>query len=714
MKRLLVLLVVLAVALIAAVPCYASGFTPSVTKGKTAPDIVPLSQETDPETGETVTYVAEIVRLNEDGSETVTDKVREIYLFVTSYSDYKSDNFDPKMNASTKLVVKRNLDKAFDEVLAADTMSELNSVLDGKSKLIKPNYDATIYRASDLFEVSLISEDEAGNDLGFMGLLLDPNVVIRATFDLRMPNSEPTPVVLHQLERDSELGKSGEWVIVDDEDITRNENEETGYCSLTITFRDLCAVAFLRAMPDEEALALRDVFGGEGKAIVTRENEDSPFKVKLIGDLDQTVSIPASFDNIELNLNGHTIKGQDGTEEHPDGAPAILFEEKKNEDDPGTSLAVSDQSEGGGGQLLGGDAAVGGKGGASVTAEKDAPRAELTIGAGTKAAGGNGTTGGDGVSGNISAKVEGNAYVKGGDGYDGDADHPDGGNGGAGLNCADSQVAGGIVYGGDGGDGFGENSNGGSGGTAAINISYATSGELYGGNGGNGGPSGKGGTGGHGILVDKNRTEESIPVIKPGKTEEIKITGGTGGNGGTGGVGGNGVRQENAAVVIDTESQNLDVNAGKSGTGEDGEAAPEAENIVVIEDEKPADTDKAVVNNYYTNGKGCDCWFCAHWWILLIPMIIIILLLILVIILLLRRKNEDDEEPKTPAPAPVVIAAAAPTAPAPTPAPAPVPAPKAAVPAKKKSNKKGLGLALLAGAAITAWNIYVYQKFKKD
>ena len=334
--------------------------------------------------------------------------------------------------------------------------------------------------------------------------------------------------------------------------------------------------------------------GENSKAEVTVDQDTGNYVVKVKDDVDHTVEIPDTWEDVTVDMNGNTIKGDNATD--TDGAkPGIDFIKDPGENHPGSNIIFVDKSKDGGGTIAGGD---GSKehpdGAAGIRGEENAKNPEVTIKKPVKVIGGNGVTGEDGNGGNGGAGINGNVKptinggtVSGGNGGNGaDTDKGDagnGGSGGAGITTPDKDVTiiGGTVTGGNAGNGGnatgtgtdkgngGDAGNGGAGidaGGGTITVDKDST--VTGGNGGQGGNAaeGTGGAGGAGGT--------GTETTEPGQTNNAgTITGGNAGNGGnsengTGGDGGN------AGSAITGKAENTgtttDGSAGNGGTGDNG------------------------------------------------------------------------------------------------------------------------------------------------
>ncbi len=272
---------------------------------------------------------------------------------------------------------------------------------------------------------------------------------------------------------------------------------------------------------------------------------DGNYKVTVKQTIDgQTITVPNTWGDVTLDLNGKDIIGPDATPTTPAG-PGMNFSNAGGE---GTDLTIV-----GPGTIQGGNGLQPYPNGAP------------------------GVKGDEGANSNIT--VSGGATIQGGNGANGSAEAPNGGNGGAGVEGGDLGVTvdGGTITGGNGGNGA-DNSNpaanGGNGG-AGIETDddvIVNDGTVSGGNGGNGGnitggsedsTAGSGGNGGEGIIVPGAPDGDGSITIDPDGT----VNGGNGGNGGandngTGGNGGTG----GTGTDGDTDNSGT-INGGNGGNG---------------------------------------------------------------------------------------------------------------------------------------------------
>ncbi|MGN0319659.1 MAG: hypothetical protein ACI4D1_01990, partial [Lachnospira sp.] len=280
-----------------------------------------------------------------------------------------------------------------------------------------------------------------------------------------------------------------------------------------------------------------EVFQGHATLV-----SDDPLEIMLNSDINLKETLVIS-NNIIINLNGHTIKGPDGTKESPDGKPALEV--------ASDNVKIILRGEG---KVIGGNGYSDSEGG----------------------------NGGDGGSGITFGDTEGGSLVTGEDttvqgGEGGQSTEGVGGDGGSGVEGNDIDATiGGDLLGGDGGDGATKGGDGGSGieTTGDSNIKVKEDAEIGGGNGGDGST---GGNGGSGINSEGGSAE-----IESGSN----IKGGAGGDGSTGdgGAGGNGVETTDSDV---DNRGNVSGGDGGSSTGGSGGNGGNA-----------YDTEGGNVNNY--------------------------------------------------------------------------------------------------------------------
>lgn len=289
-------------------------------------------------------------------------------------------------------------------------------------------------------------------------------------------------------------------------------------------------------------------------------DENGNYKVILKDDINGTVTVPDTWGDVTVDLNGNTIKGNDATDKEP-AKPGLDFVKDDTSKGNGTNLVIKDTSKDGTGTIAGGNGSSKyPDGAAGIKGDKDASTPTVEVEKPVKVIGGNGATGEDGNGGNGGSGIEGNIDTiinggtitggNGGNGADkdngnggtggngGSSENGNGGNGGTGGNgitgSKDNEISGGEINGGNGGDGGnsdkGNGGNGGNGGDGVDNgknPGTITGGDINGGNGGNGGNTndgtgGSGGNGGNGIDGTGNTIDENV-----------KPDGGNGGNGGS-------------------------------------------------------------------------------------------------------------------------------------------------------------------------------------
>lgn len=320
-------------------------------------------------------------------------------------------------------------------------------------------------------------------------------------------------------------------------------------------------------------------------------DEDGNYKVILKDDINSTVTVPDTWGDVTVDLNGNTIKGNDATDKEP-AKPGLDFVKDDSSKGNGTNLVIKDTSKDGTGTIAGGNGSSKyPDGAAGIKGNKDASTPTVEVEKPVKVIGGNGATGengnggngGSGIEGNIDTIINGGTVIGGNGGSGADNDKGNGGTGGNGGNGIDSDnknvtVKDGEVTGGNAGNGgSSENGNGGNGGTGGNGITGSkdneiSGGEINGGNGGDGGNSdkgngGNGGNGGDGVDNGKN----------PGTITGGDINGGNGGNGGntndgTGGSGGNGGNGiDGTGNTIDENVKPDGGNGGNGGSSTNGQ-----------------------------------------------------------------------------------------------------------------------------------------------
>ena len=305
------------------------------------------------------------------------------------------------------------------------------------------------------------------------------------------------------------------------------------------------------------------------KNVEVTVDDNGNYKVTLKKNINHTVEIPDIWENVKIDLGGHTITG-DNADASNEAKPGLVF--KKDDtaaERPGTNLEIVN------GTIKGGDgSAKHPDGAAGIGASGDTADAGIIIGNNANVTGGNGADGTEGKDGgNGGAGIDGNGKItptvsgtvtggNGGKGGDSATGIPgNGGNGGTGISAGDKTITvnpGGTVKGGDAGNGgnaTGDNTNpggnGGNGGTGTETTQPGKTdnngGTTSGGNGGDGGKSdngngGNGGDGGSGSTGESNNNGGTNSGGNGGNGgDSDKGNGGSGGNGGSSGeTGGNG------------------------------------------------------------------------------------------------------------------------------------------------------------------------------
>ncbi len=85
-------------------------------------------------------------------------------------------------------------------------------------------------------------------------------------------------------------------------------------------------------------------------------DEDGNYEIVVDEDIHRTIPLPTDLGDVDLDLNGHIIKGDDGTPDSPDGKPGVKFHHPTDGNPgPDSDLTVEDNSEEGGGEIIGGD-----------------------------------------------------------------------------------------------------------------------------------------------------------------------------------------------------------------------------------------------------------------------------------------------------------------------------------------------------------------------
>lgn len=289
------------------------------------------------------------------------------------------------------------------------------------------------------------------------------------------------------------------------------------------------------------------------KNVEVTVDDNGNYKVTLKKNIDHTVEIPDTWENVKIDLGGHTITG-DNADASNEAKPGLVF--KKDDtttEHPGTNLEIVNGTiQGGNGSAAHPDGAAG----VGEAAGSKPSQAGITVGADAVIKGGNGAdgengsnggNGGSGIEGSIGTTVNGGSVSggNGGKGSDSATGTPgNGGNGGSGIKTdKDVVINGGTITGGNAGNGgnaTGENNTnpGGAGGNGGSGVDSGNGkidnngGTITGGDAGNGGSSekGNGGTGGNG---------GSGSIGKTNNTNGGTTTGGNGGNGGNSNNGGN-------------------------------------------------------------------------------------------------------------------------------------------------------------------------------
>lgn len=218
MKKILTIIVAIVMACTLSVTSFAAknNAVPSIEE-KLVPEIVPMGDDG---------HIAEIV-----GKESVTI-IHDIYgneLIVTSYAKRKAETAGLSEELKTRII--SNLEQALNEVRKANSLGELNVGLDEIAKKYNPSYDASMFYATDLFDITIadlerpeyIEEIKSGNKL-------------KITFDADLDDDDYTPVVMY---RNIDTQK---WVLVNE--VTRNSDN-----TLTMCFDGLGSVLFLGINP---------------------------------------------------------------------------------------------------------------------------------------------------------------------------------------------------------------------------------------------------------------------------------------------------------------------------------------------------------------------------------------------------------------------------------------------------------------------------------
>ena len=207
------------------IACFAAddSFTPSV-KAKTAPEIITVRNESD--SNDTTEYAATIVETNGSNYENVkiVNYVNTVSLNTVSYAD--------KDKSTTNETIRKNLVTAYNEVMGKKNLGSLNKELNNVAAKINNTYDASVFVASDLFDLTV-------SDEYYQKMNSSDNVYLRVTFNIRLEANDRVPVVMH---RDTE---TGEWKIVDEKNVINN-----GDGTITVYFNSLCPILFLKVSAD--------------------------------------------------------------------------------------------------------------------------------------------------------------------------------------------------------------------------------------------------------------------------------------------------------------------------------------------------------------------------------------------------------------------------------------------------------------------------------
>ena len=290
-------------------------------------------------------------------------------------------------------------------------------------------------------------------------------------------------------------------------------------------------------------------------------DDDGNYKVIVKKDINHSVEIPDTWENVKIDLGGHTITGNNADASN-EAKPGLVF--KKDDtatEHPGTNLEIVNGTiQGGSGSAAHPDGAAGV---GEAAGSKPSQAGSITVGANAVIKGGNGAdgengsnggNGGSGIEGTIGTTVNGGSVSggNGGKGSDSATGTPgNGGNGGSGIKTdKDVVINGGTITGGNAGNGgnaTGENNTnpGGSGGNGGSGVNSGNGkidnkgGTITGGDAGNGGSSekgngGTGGNGGSGSIGETNNTNGGTTTGGNGGN------GGNSNNGGSNGIGGSG------------------------------------------------------------------------------------------------------------------------------------------------------------------------------
>ena len=299
-------------------------------------------------------------------------------------------------------------------------------------------------------------------------------------------------------------------------------------------------------------------------------DDDGNYKVIVKKDINHSVEIPDTWENVKIDLGGHTITGNNADASN-EAKPGLVF--KKDDtatEHPGTNLEIVNGTiQGGSGSAAHPDGAAG----VGEAAGSKPSQAGITVGADAVIKGGNGAdgengsnggNGGSGIEGTIGTTVNGGSVSggNGGKGSDSATGTPgNGGNGGSGIKTdKDVVINGGTITGGNAGNGgnaTGENNTnpGGSGGNGGSGVNSGNGkidnngGTITGGDAGNGGSSekgngGTGGNGGSGSIGETNNTNGGTTTGGNGGNGGNSNNGGSNGIGGSGGSGTEGTVNE--------------------------------------------------------------------------------------------------------------------------------------------------------------------------
>lgn len=200
------------------------------------------------------------------------------------------------------------------------------------------------------------------------------------------------------------------------------------------------------------------------KNVEVTVDDNGNYKVTLKKDIDHTVEIPDIWENVKIDLGGHTITG-DNADASKEAKPGLVF--KKDDtatEHPGTNLEIVNGTiQGGSGSAAHPDGAAGV---GEAAGSKPSQAGSITVGANAVIKGGNGAdgengsnggNGGSGIEGTIGTTVNGGSVSggNGGKGSDSATGTPgNGGNGGSGIKTdKDVVINGGTITGGNAGNG---------------------------------------------------------------------------------------------------------------------------------------------------------------------------------------------------------------------------------------------------------------------